>query len=601
MAYQDLYSDAIFYMPLDNSYAYTSLAAFSNPTYSGTSGTPVFVPDTPAGIGSTHSLKLNGYANTAAKPPQPTFWQYPTQTQTSGTFGVGKTFTCWFKMVPTTTLVDNVSVIGAVAGNYIELWRNNPNSNSSSPDYARINFGTQYNQEGTQGSDRFIQWNNQEVTISTSTAGVTSIFTNRKFEFNKWYHIAFVIKDYAPSTLEKAIYVNGQCWHYSVTANKQTQSPTWNTNDGPGTGTKFDQIFSTEVGNGAADKYLAHYAKWNRALTKEEIRAQAWYGKPNEDYTSVVLGDSPTYYAPLDNADKTVDHTVYGATSWGSLNDEIVGFTVNEQGPANLKAWKMTPQPSSNNAFTNTTDPDMMSGLTSLFTSGEYSVEFWVKMAGKPSQNRGLIGTSTLAANNPNGVVDIQMDTAGIPRVTQSYKSGATTYLAGTVSGSSLAAATDAQLNMHPGTGTNMFADDKWHHLVYSFSKSDSWASAGSFTGNVYVDGMRINTRNFTNASGWLDGTTPQSYLRLGTTLNAPSVTNGIASIAAIAFYPRRLLESEIEHHYVAGTDYVLNNRIVRYFNGTSWVDSTAQKVWNGTAWVDWTAQRYDGSNWVVV
>jgi hypothetical protein len=594
MAYQDLYADADFYMSLDNNYNWSTTATLLNT--SAFTGTPVFVNDSPAGLGSTHAFKVNGYGSTnATRPPRPSFNAYPQRTQTAGTFGTGKTFTCWVKFVPLVPLVDGTTNLG---GTPLELWTNTPTNSSSTDDFARINFTT-YQQEGGQGSDRFTQWNMGELTVSTSTSGGTSIFGTRKFAFNKWYHIAFVVKDYSPSTLEKAVYVNGQCWQYAITANKSTQGPYWCISNSP---VRSDYIFTSESGNTVLDKYLAHYAKWNRALTKEEIRAQAWYGKPNEDYTSVVLGDSPTYYAPLDNADKTVDHTVYGATSWGALSDDKIGFSVNEQGPANLKAWKTTPVASSNDSFTDTTDPEMMSGLTSLFTSGEYSVEFWVKMAGKPSQNRGLLGTSTLAANNPNGVVDVQMNSTGIPKVTQSYKSTATNYLAGTVTGTSLPAlTTQTELNMHPGTGVNNFADDKWHHFVYTFSKSDSWTSAGSFTGIVYVDGCRTDLRNFVNTSGWLDGTTAQSYLRLGTTLNAPSVTNGTASIAGIAFYPRRITEAEIEHHYVAGTDYVLNNRIVRYFNGTNWVDSSAQKVWNGTAWVDWTAQRYDGSAWVTI
>lgn len=43
------------------------------------------------------------------------------------------------------------------------------------------------------------------------------------------------------------------------------------------------------------------------------------------------------------------------------------------------------------------------------------------------------------------------------------------------------------------------------------------------------------------------------------------------------------------------------STRTVKYFNGTSWVNSTGQKVWNGTAWVDWNAKRFDGSAWVNV
>jgi hypothetical protein len=54
-----------------------------------------------------------------------------------------------------------------------------------------------------------------------------------------------------------------------------------------------------------------------------------------------------------------------------------------------------------------------------------------------------------------------------------------------------------------------------------------------------------------------------------------------------------------ISEIYTAGLGTV--GRTVKYFNGTSWVDSTGQKVWNGTAWVDWNAKRFDGSAWVNV
>jgi len=41
--------------------------------------------------------------------------------------------------------------------------------------------------------------------------------------------------------------------------------------------------------------------------------------------------------------------------------------------------------------------------------------------------------------------------------------------------------------------------------------------------------------------------------------------------------------------------------RTVKYYNGTAWVNSSAQKVYNGTAWVDWTAKKYNGTAWVTI
>lgn len=577
-------------MPLDNTYTWTTNATVVN--NSSYTGTPIFVQDAPAGIGSTYSFKTNGYVNTnAGKPNQPSFRLYQPATQTSGTSGSGKTFSCWFKMVPNGALVSGTTSLGPVS--YIELF-NNTATNNSGNDFLRINYGT-YNSTGSGGSDRFIQWNNSEVTVSTSIGGGTSVFTSRKLEMNHWYHIAVVLKDYSPSTLEKAIYVDGQCWHYSITSNKQSQGSNWAWST---SSVRTDTIFGTDTTGGVVDKYLAHYAKWNRALTKEEIRAQAWYGHSNEDYNALVLGDSPTYFAQLDNPDKTTNNSVYGATSWGSLNDDIVGFDVNQQGPSSFKSWKMTPQASANNAYTDTTNSSMMSGLNSLITSGEFSIEFWAK-ATKPSANRDLIVLNS--GNSLNGYFNFRIDNSGRFQLGgASYKSTATTSVSGSMLGTGISTiTTETTCNMTPGTGVNNFGDNEWHHIVYTFSKSDSWSAAGSYTGNLYVDGCKVDTRNWTNTYGWLDGTGPLSYLRLGSLLNSASLTNGTASLAALAFYPRRITEIEIGEHFIAGKDYV--SRTVKYYDGTTWQTSSGQKVWNGTAWVDWTANRFDGTAWVSI
>jgi len=54
-----------------------------------------------------------------------------------------------------------------------------------------------------------------------------------------------------------------------------------------------------------------------------------------------------------------------------------------------------------------------------------------------------------------------------------------------------------------------------------------------------------------------------------------------------------------ISEIYTAGLGTV--PRTVKYYNGTAWVNSSAQKVYNGTAWVDWNAKKYDGTAWVTI
>lgn len=55
----------------------------------------------------------------------------------------------------------------------------------------------------------------------------------------------------------------------------------------------------------------------------------------------------------------------------------------------------------------------------------------------------------------------------------------------------------------------------------------------------------------------------------------------------------------EISQIYTAGLGTVA--RTVKYWNGTAWQTSSAQKVYNGTAWVDWNAKRFDGTTWVTI
>ncbi len=127
-----------------------------------------------------------------------------------------------------------------------------------------------------------------------------------------------------------------------------------------------------------------------------------------------------------------------------------------------------------------------------------------------------------------------------------------------------------------------------WYYIAV---RRQNINSATNF--NVYING--INTL----ASTWavLTGTTSVSVARWGDT-NAYanyswSISNSYYTTSAI------IGASQIAEIYAAGVGTV--GRTVKYYNGTAWVDSSAQKVYNGTAWVDWNAKRFDGTTWVTI
>lgn len=112
-------------------------------------------------------------------------------------------------------------------------------------------------------------------------------------------------------------------------------------------------------------------------------------------------------------------------------------------------------------------------------------------------------------------------------------------------------------------------------------------------TGNIkaYINGA--NTATFSQAI--LAGTTAVTQAKWGDT---NSYANYSWSISNSYYTSSSVIgPTQIAEIWSAGT----TSRVVKYFDGTSWVNSSAQKVYNGTAWVDWNAKRFDGSTWVNV
>lgn len=576
MPYSDLLTDAVIYAPLNNSMALTTSATVSQHNWT---GNHVFVNDAPAVTGNTHSLRWNNYAAEAG--------YYKFQNLSSGHNAI--TITGWVKFV-----TDPNIALGTNLGSAMNIFSFEQQFSSTS--YFRVSTsGALYsnNNSGSLSTDRRLGsvWQYGGTNQTTGT-----IYSNSKIPLNQWVHIALVQRN--PGQIsgidynETALYINGACSNYQFATN-QLQRLNFNFMSFP--------IFSVATESTVNSKLGSNFAFWHRALTIDEIRAQAWYGHDNEDYNTVVLADNPTYYATLNNPDKNTDHTVYGATDWGSLSDDVNGIFVNELGPNNSKAWRLSSTATAAQNRTVNSDSEMLQGISNLYKSGEFSIEFWVKQVSRPSSTRALVGIDANSGiNNSVGAFQFELDNSGRIQYRGSYKSGTTTYLSGSILGTSIDTPSGTGqeiLTQHPGQHVNSWADNKWHHVIYTQSNTDGGAGAGTFHGTLFVDGCKVGERTWTNTYGWVDGTGVSNGFNVGTT--SATLTLGDAYLSNLAFYPYRLPETKIWNHYKVGLDYVSEQGAVRYYDGSTWQLATAAKTWNGTAWVDWVKKYWNGSSWV--
>lgn len=583
MAYADLYADADIYMDFNNNYNYVTTA--QTVTNNSFNGTPIFVADAPTNTGSTYSFKATNYANaTTATPPRYVFADMPFYS------GGGRSVSFWYKY---TKAGGGQFVYGDSLGGTTTIIDNNPSSAVADQDIIGIVGGT-YDIRPAQ-SDRKVQWTSRQVNTSQVVQGITTN-TGQKFEQDRWYHVAAVERKLPTQTIvETAIYVNGICWAYSLTNGLNGFAYAWGQSSFSGAGLSM----LNSLGITTSDRYFAHYAVWKRALTKEEIRAQAWYGLSGGDYVDLVNSDSPLYFTTLENVDKATDATVYGATSWGPLNDSHTGVFVNELGYPTGKSWRITDSGTGAENFADSSNADFVDGMNTAIRSGEYSYEFWFKQSGKPAATKTMLQSNGGTAGA--GQQSFNLGSNGRIEFRSSYKSSATAYVSGSVA--STYSVGNAESALFPGdnsTSVNGYADGQWHHVVYTQSNTQGLNGAGSFYGQVYVDGFMVGNRTWTNTYGWLDlNEIPASaFFSIGANQTAfPDM-----SFDNIAIYSRRLTDEEIAEHFIAGKTYIVpSTRTVKYWDGTQWSNSIGQKVWNGTAWIEWDASRYDGTNWVTI
>lgn len=133
----------------------------------------------------------------------------------------------------------------------------------------------------------------------------------------------------------------------------------------------------------------------------------------------------------------------------------------------------------------------------------------------------------------------------------------------------------------------------QWYYIVGRKNRSTNGAT-------IWVNGVKVATGTNTTF------VEPVTSLELAYQLifegSASSATNAMSYNLCHAHLMdfTTFTDAAIADIYQAGIT-TPSTRVVKYFDGTSWVDSVGQKVWNGTTWIDWNAKRFDGSNWINV
>jgi len=345
---------------------------------------------------------------------------------------------------------------------------------------------------------------------------------------------------------------------------------------------------------------FAELVIYDRYLTKEEKAARYMYGKADTYVEDEIIASAPKIFWKLDNPDKSTTVPNSGTASncdfvgnWQSTNG--ANITVNQAGVGD-KGWKLKfASPNNANAVSTSTSAN---AVVQQIIGGQngWSIEFFLKIPQRilNTANAGHRILDAIAGGSGGQYQGLQLDTGSIvanptihighPDMTVNYWTG-TTWQSGTMS-------------TFVRSQWRNVADDNWHHIVYRMSHNGT-----SNIVSMYLDGCLARQRTLI-AADWSTASIPaavQPYSPMYIGHYSTATDDGRDfTLDNFAVYDRVLSEAEIQTHYLAWLGQPAQ-RIVKYFDGTNWVNSTAQKVWNGTQWVSWNANRYNGTSWVAV
>jgi hypothetical protein len=232
--------------------------------------------------------------------------------------------------------------------------------------------------------------------------------------------------------------------------------------------------------------------------------------------------------------------------------------------PGGSGSWRFPTSVTSANVglFSNTTPTT--TELLGLFDN-DYSVGFWFRMNYIPSLSAvGAVTLVTLGNGSNAGAIFNITGSAHPTNPSQLMIDTANSF-------------TYIPLNLTVGT---------WYYVALTKRTTFPHHS-------VYLNGAHVTTFNES-------GTGASGNFNFGRSSNTASA--GSWNISNFYLAPlSQIGPTQIAEIWQVGSTIPTPSRTVKYFNGTSWVDSIGQKVWNGTEWVDWNAKRFDGSAWINV
>jgi hypothetical protein len=608
MAYEDLYSDAAIFYNLNNNFTpvvNTTVApqAAIRDGLTGTGENRQYYADVPPGSPYTHSLKINGNS-TAPRTKRLKLGPSQEYTNNYGLPSFGETINFWYKTVATTDSVH-------LGQNFTFFRRENGTTDEIMPFLG----GTNYIDSGSNVGK--LTWTGMRYVTSASSATTWSANTGYTFQMvpDTWYNITFTWVTHKVNTnlngsfnIERAIYVNGIPVHNSFIEGV----------NGFSQGDDLEAFFTTNQAINV--QIMSSLAAWNRALTREEIKALAVNNYSISDistYNNHVINNGVQYYTTLNNPDKNTDADAFGTSaSWGALNDGYDQIEVNQESKFG-KSWKFTTQNGTLIQEVDIGTTDMKQGLKDTVVSGNFSFEFWIKnpiSSNNQFRKLTVLYPQTAQSTATNGPVHIGTRGLGpnsnlvtsiwinVPALTTTWSwplvSLDTAFTDTTTSGASnryTTSSTLQQLYLHIYEG---ICNDDWHHVVVVKTPGGLSQSGSVSAYRIYIDGILRRTYN-TNWNSAAFSTLPYGQFFMGEPSQLLNRSTDFF-IDKIAVYDRACTIKEIQQRYLIGKSYLQSQaNLVKYYDGTDWQTSSAQKVWDGVSWVDWNHKYWNGTAWI--
>jgi hypothetical protein len=260
----------------------------------------------------------------------------------------------------------------------------------------------------------------------------------------------------------------------------------------------------------------------------------------------------------------TLTPTRTGTNPLGSFAQNSLGGTVYEPtvGPAGGSgSWKFVLSNVANtNSYINCISNVNITEAVGM-SDGDWSVGIWFNLAQLPI---GSAAPMTIMNASPN--------------TTFGYAIGVSGNVLGADSG---------KISFTPNAGVVAYGPvvttNTWHYVA--IVKTGTSAS-------FYYDGAFVGSRTGLSAGGAITQIRHGSNGYTGTNATTMNLSNFYLTSSSV------IGATQIAEIWAVGTP--VTGRTVKYYDGTSWQTSAAQKVWNGTAWVDWNVvKRWDGSAWI--